>query len=110
MNSRCCRSSHPCARSWPPGLLHSTLNSKASPMRSSPSVTSETRRPSPDFLQGEDEETTAATDAELPVAFDWRDHMGPSEGMKVIEQGECSSCYATAAASVMSDRFYIGSK
>lgn len=63
-----------------------------------------------DFLQSEDEESTATSDAALPVGFDWRDHMGPSEGMKVIEQGECSSCYATAAASVMSDRFYIGSK
>jgi C1A family cysteine protease len=57
-----------------------------------------------------DKVVTEAEEAGLPPNFDWRDHMGKSEGMKVKKQGACASCYAMAAASVMSDRFYIASK
>jgi len=53
---------------------------------------------------------TEAQEAGMPVNFDWREHMGKSEGMKVKKQGACASCYAMAAASVMSDRFYLASK
>jgi len=60
-----------------------------------------------DFMQVDTSDTKVA---DIPASFDWRDHMGLSEGMKVKSQGECSSCYATAAASVMSDRYFLASK
>merc|ERR1712054_252617 len=50
------------------------------------------------------------TKLSMPSAFDWRDHMTNSEGMKVQSQGKCGSCYAFAASSVLSDRFYLASK
>jgi len=62
-----------------------------------------------DFIE-EDKELSEAEAAKLPASFDWRKHMGDSQGMKVQSQGECSACYATAAASVMSDRLFIASK
>jgi hypothetical protein len=62
-----------------------------------------------DFIQDTTEVSEAAA-AKLPPNFDWREHMGNSKGMKVQKQGECSACYATTAASVMSDRFFIASK
>jgi len=57
-------------------------------------------------------DTKVSTQAKLsmPSAFDWRDHMTNSEGMKVQSQGQCGSCYAFAAASVLSDRFYLASE
>merc|ERR1712159_425745 len=60
-----------------------------------------------DFMQVD---TSSSDGSDLPSAFDWRDHMGQSEGMKVKEQGQCSSCYALTAASVMSDRAFLASK
>lgn len=62
-----------------------------------------------DFVQADT--SVSDTDADqMPVGFDWRDHMGDSQGLKVTEQGECAACYATAAASVMSDRLFLASK
>merc|ERR1711881_505883 len=46
----------------------------------------------------------------IPDSFDWRDHMANSQGMKVQERGKCGACYAFAAASAMSDRFFLASR
>lgn len=62
-----------------------------------------------EFMEADDN-VGAADGVDLPTNFDWRDHMGPSAGMVVKEQGQCSSCYAFAAASVATDRAYLASK
>ena len=47
-------------------------------------------------------------DANLPVAFDWREQH-PLCVHPVLNQGQCGSCWAFAASEVLSDRFCIAS-
>ena len=52
--------------------------------------------------------TSLLYDADLPVAFDWRQHR-PTCVHPVLNQGQCGSCWAFAASEVLSDRFCIAS-